>query len=184
MAEPPAGSDPTPSTPRALWAPWRMEYIGGPPRQGCALCDALAGDRLIVHRGALAFVIMNLYPYNNGHVMVAPIEHTGDLGGLADAVTLEIADLTRRAIRALDATEHPDGYNIGLNLGRAAGAGITDHIHQHVVPRWNGDTNFMPVLGGAKIIGEALDQTLAKLKAAFQQPAAGPRRTPPPRPPR
>jgi ATP adenylyltransferase len=163
----PAPPDPTPLTPRALWAPWRMEYIGGPARSGCPLCTALAEDRLIVHRGELAFVIMNLYPYNNGHVMVAPIEHTDDLLGLADAVVLEMAELTRRVLRALDATEHPDGYNVGLNLGRAAGAGIQDHLHQHVVPRWNGDTNFMPVLAGSKVIGEALDQTLGKLKGVF-----------------
>jgi ATP adenylyltransferase len=144
-----------------------MEYLGGPPAPGCALCRALESGELVVHRGARAFVLMNLYPYSNGHVMVAPIDHIGDYGDLPDEVGLEIISLTRRAIRALVAAEHPEGFNLGMNLGRAAGAGIADHLHQHVVPRWTGDTNFMPVLGGAKTIGEAIEQTLEKIRAHF-----------------
>jgi ATP adenylyltransferase len=165
LSEP--GHDPTPDATKALWAPWRMDYIGGPKEEGCALCLALESGRLVVHRGARAFVIMNLYPYNNGHVMVAPTEHTSDYTALTEEVILEMAELTRRCLRALQAAEHPDGFNIGMNLGRAAGAGIADHLHQHIVPRWNGDTNFMPVLAGHKTIGEAIDQTLEKIRAGF-----------------
>ena len=153
--------------PRALWAPWRMEYLKGPRPEGCPLCDALAADRLVVHRGERAFVIMNLYPYSNGHVMVAPIEHLSNLEEVADEVAAEMSALTRRAIVALRRTERPEGFNVGYNLGKAAGAGIDDHIHQHVVPRWVGDTNFMPVLAGAKVIGETIEKTLAKLREDF-----------------
>jgi ATP adenylyltransferase len=158
---------PAPDTPRQLWAPWRMEYIGGPKPEGCVLCKALEDDRLIVHRGTRAFVIMNLYPYNNGHVMVAPIEHTHDFLGIDHETTLEIDDLIKRSMRAIRKAERPDGFNIGLNLGRAAGAGIDDHLHYHLVPRWNGDTNFLPVVAGHKTIGEAIEQTLKKIRANF-----------------
>jgi ATP adenylyltransferase len=159
--------DVSPQATQALWAPWRMEYLKGPRPQGCPLCQALADDRLIVHRGNNAFVIMNLFPYSNGHVMVAPIEHLSRLDDLSDETSAEIMVLTKRAMAALRQTDGPEGFNVGYNLGKAAGAGIDDHIHQHVVPRWLGDTNFMPVLGGAKVIGEAIDRTLAKLKEAF-----------------
>ena len=152
---------------QALWAPWRMEYLKGPRPEGCPLCQALEEDSLVVHRGERAFVIMNLFPYSNGHVMVAPIEHRSTLDDLDDETAAEIMHLTRRAIAALRAAEAPEGFNVGYNLGKAAGAGIDDHIHQHIVPRWIGDTNFMPVIGGAKVIGEAIDKTLAKLKQAF-----------------
>jgi ATP adenylyltransferase len=157
----------TAGAPRALWAPWRMEYLKGPKSEGCPLCQALQEDRLIVHRGSLAFVIMNLYPYSNGHVMVAPIEHLSKLDDMDDETAAEIMALTRRAIRALRETEGPEGFNVGYNLGKAAGAGIDDHIHQHVVPRWLGDTNFMPVIGGAKVIGEAIEKTCARLRQVF-----------------
>ena len=153
--------------PRALWAPWRMEYLKGPRAEGCPLCDALQHDRLVVHRGLHAFVIMNLYPYSNGHVMVAPSEHISRLDDLSDEAAAEIMALTRRAIAALRETERPEGFNVGYNLGKAAGAGIDDHIHQHIVPRWVGDTNFMPVLGGTKVIGETIETTLARLKQNF-----------------
>ena len=159
--------DVAPQATQALWAPWRMEYLKGPRPAGCPLCDALAEDRLVVHRGDLAFVIMNLYPYSNGHVMVAPIDHVARLDDLPDETAAEIMALTRRAMAALRQTEGPEGFNVGYNLGKAAGAGIDDHIHQHVVPRWVGDTNFMPVLGGAKVIGDAIEKTLARLKEAF-----------------
>ena len=144
-----------------------MEYLKGPRPEGCPLCQALADDRLIVHRGNSAFVIMNLFPYSNGHVMVAPNDHVSRLDDLSEETAAEIMVLTRRSIAALLQTERPEGFNVGYNLGKAAGAGIDDHIHQHVVPRWLGDTNFMPVLGGAKVIGEAIDATLARLKQAF-----------------
>jgi ATP adenylyltransferase len=140
-----------------------MEYLKGPRPEGCPLCQALAADSLVVHRGKTAFVIMNLFPYSNGHVMVAPVEHISTVEQLTDETAAEIMALTKRAIAALRETERPEGFNIGYNLGKAAGAGIDDHIHQHVVPRWVGDTNFMPVLGGAKVIGEAIDKTMARL---------------------
>jgi ATP adenylyltransferase len=159
-------SSQNPGTP-ALWAPWRMEYLKGPRPEGCPLCRALETGDLVVHRGELAFVIMNLFPYSNGHVMVAPIEHRSKLDDIDDQTAAEMMHLTRRAIAALRATEAPEGFNVGYNLGKAAGAGIDDHIHQHVVPRWVGDTNFMPVIGGAKVIAEAIDKTLAKLREAF-----------------
>ncbi|MFN2464636.1 MAG: HIT domain-containing protein [Candidatus Dormibacteria bacterium] len=154
-------------TPEALWAPWRMEYLKGPRPGGCPLCRALADDQLIVHRGSRAFVIMNLYPYSNGHVMVAPTEHVSTLEALDEETGAEMLALTRRAVTALRQTEKPEGFNVGYNLGKAAGAGIEDHIHQHIVPRWIGDTNFMPVIGGAKVIGEAIATTCAKLRQAF-----------------
>ena len=158
---------PTPEAAQPLWAPWRMEYLKGPRPEGCPLCDALENDKLILHRGTLAFVIMNLYPYSNGHVMVAPIEHLPHLSDLNAEVSAEVMELTQRSMAALTATVRPEGFNIGYNIGHAAGAGITDHIHQHVVPRWQGDTNFLPVLAGRKTIGEAVEETLAKLKGVF-----------------
>lgn len=144
-----------------------MEYLKGPRPDGCPLCQALADDRLIVHRGGLAFVIMNLFPYSNGHVMVAPNQHLSKLEDISEETAAEIMILTKRSIAALRQTDRPEGFNVGFNLGKAAGAGIDDHIHQHVVPRWLGDTNFMPVLGGTKVIGEAMETTLAKLREAF-----------------
>ena len=152
---------------RPLWAPWRMQYLKAPKTEGCPLCEALANDRLIVHRGNRVFVIMNLYPYSNGHMMVAPIEHVAGLNAIDAEVAAEMLELTRRAIDALTRTSRPEGFNVGFNLGKAAGAGIDDHLHQHVVPRWLGDTNFMPVLGGAKVIGEAVEETLANIRAVF-----------------
>jgi ATP adenylyltransferase len=144
-----------------------MEYLKAAPAEGCPLCDALENDRLILHRGERAFAIMNLYPYTNGHIMVAPIEHLSEFSGLDPETAAEILQLTQRSMAALDRISSPQGFNIGYNLGRAAGAGIDDHIHQHVVPRWSGDTNFMPVLAGRKIIGEAVQETLDKLKPVF-----------------
>jgi ATP adenylyltransferase len=110
---------------------------------------------------------MNLYPYSNGHLMIAPIEHLPHLSDLDAGVSAEVMELTQRSMTALDKTVHPEGFNIGYNIGRAAGAGITDHVHQHVVPRWFGDTNFLPVLAGRKTIGEAVEETLQKLREVF-----------------
>lgn len=158
---------PTPEASQPLWAPWRMDYLKAPKPDGCPLCDALAGDSLILHRGERAFVIMNLYPYTNGHVMVAPIQHLADIAEVDGAMAAEIMALTARSMAAITKISQPQGFNVGYNLGRAAGAGIDDHIHQHVVPRWTGDTNFMPVLAGRKVIGEAVQETLDKLKPVF-----------------
>jgi ATP adenylyltransferase len=154
-----------------LWAPWRLEYIRSADEQpGCVFCSAVSlGDEegLVVHRGADAFVLVNRYPYAGGHVMVAPFRHVGDLGELSDAEALEIHRLASTAIGVLSQVMSPQGYNLGWNLGRIAGAGVVDHVHEHVVPRWAGDTNFMPVLADVKVMPEALETTRAKLAAAW-----------------
>jgi ATP adenylyltransferase len=144
-----------------------MKYLKGPKPQGCPLCEALKQDQLILHRGNRAFVIMNLYPYSNGHLMVAPVEHLPHLNDLDAQVSAEMMALTQRSMAALEKAVGPEGFNIGYNIGHAAGAGITDHVHQHVVPRWAGDTNFMPVLAGRKTIGEAVEETLQKLREVY-----------------
>ncbi len=156
---------------RPLWAPWRLEYVqqaGELP--GCVFCIAEAGDDeklLVVRRGELAFVLLNKFPYSSGHLMVAPRRHVGDLAELSDEEALEVHRFTARALAALDATYAPDGYNLGWNLGRIAGAGVVDHVHLHVVPRWSGDTNFMPVLADVKVLPEHVAETRRKLAAAW-----------------
>lgn len=156
-----------------LWAPWRMAYIGVPQPEGCIFCSKPeAGDdreQLILRRGRHCFIIMNLFPYNNGHVMVAPFRHTADLVGLSGEEQAEMMTLTRFAVRAVGEAYRPEGYNLGMNLGRTAGAGVADHLHMHVVPRWNGDTNFMPVLGEAKVLPEALYGSYDKLLETFRR---------------
>ncbi len=158
---------------RNLYAPWRMEYIGGEPEPGCLFCRAreapAADDRrnLVVHRAADALVMLNKFPYNNGHLMVAPRAHVGSLVDLDDEQTLGLMRLVRRSLTVLQGVMQPEGFNVGVNLGRVAGAGIPDHVHVHVVPRWGGDTNFLPVLGEVKVINEHLDRTWEKVAAAF-----------------
>ena len=154
-----------------LWAPWRLEYVQAAGEQsGCVFCNAAAGDdeeTLVVNRGERAFVLLNRFPYAAGHVMVAPYRHLRDLGTLEDDEALELHRLTVAAIAALGATYGPDGHNVGWNLGRVAGAGVVDHVHLHVVPRWGGDTNFMPVLADVKVIPEHLAETRRRLAAAW-----------------
>ncbi len=161
-----------------LYAPWRMAYIEQPEKDhlaagphGCVFCDKAAqdadGPNLIVHRGAHAFVLLNLFPYNNGHLMVAPYRHTALLSDLDDAALLELIILARQAQAALERAFRPHGYNLGMNLGAAAGAGIADHLHLHVVPRWNGDTNFMPVLADVKVLPDSLEHSALKLREAW-----------------
>ena len=158
---------------RNLYAPWRMEYIANPGDEGCLFCRVReappAEDRrnLVVHRDPDALVIMNKFPYNSGHVMVAPRAHTGSLTGLDDEQTLALMRLVRRSLAALEGLMGPQGFNVGVNIGRPAGAGIPDHVHVHVVPRWDGDTNFMPVLADVKVVNEHLERTWEKLSAAF-----------------
>ncbi|HEY7063587.1 MAG TPA: HIT domain-containing protein [Chloroflexota bacterium] len=164
-----------------LWTPWRMAFIeqasGAAPaaRPGCFLCakpaEGPARDRanLILYRGERAYVLMNLYPYNSGHLMIVPYAHGGDLAALPDATGDELFALTRRAVAALGAEYWPDGYNVGMNLGQSAGAGVPDHLHVHVVPRWNGDTNFMPVVGETKVLPESLEQTYERLLPRFRE---------------
>ena len=156
---------------KPLWAPWRLEYIQQADEQpGCIFCAALASDDesgLVVRRGASAFVLLNKFPYASGHVMVAPLRHVGDFAELADEEALEIHRLAGSAIGALSGLYAPQGYNVGWNLGRIAGAGAVDHVHLHVVPRWAGDTNFMPVLADVKVLPEHLAETRRKLAAAW-----------------
>lgn len=148
-----------------LWAPWRLAYVGAPkpPAAGddCFLCRGLtlSDDRvqLLAHRGEQCVVYLNRFPYNNGHLLVAPRSHKASLEELNSAEMLEVHETLRRMVRALDRLMKPDGYNIGLNLGRAAGAGVPGHLHWHIVPRWNGDTNFMPILSDTKVIVQSLD---------------------------
>lgn len=140
------------------------------PTAGCIFCEALArGDDepLLIYRGARAFVILNKFPYNNGHLMVVANRHIGRLAGLDRAELAEIMALTQAAERALDAAYRPHAYNVGLNLGKPAGAGVLDHLHLHVVPRWDGDTNFMSVVGDTRVLPEELPATVERLRAAF-----------------
>jgi len=155
-----------------LWAPWRLKYIKGSKEKGCFLCKNLKSkqDRknLILYRGERAFVILNRYPYNSGHLMIAPVKHTADFTDLSDGELLEIMKLTTRSIEVLKKVLKPMGFNIGVNLGRVAGAGLEDHLHFHVVPRWNGDTNFMPVNFDTKVMPQLLDETYEILKKSFK----------------
>ena len=145
--------------------------MGGGESAGCIFCDKLREQRdrenLILVRGQQAFVLLNLYPYNSGHLMVAPYVHTGDLANLEPSVLADLWGLGQRAVAALSAEYQPHGYNLGMNLGRVAGAGIPDHLHLHVVPRWNGDTNFMPIMAETKVLPESLDQTYQRLRRHF-----------------
>jgi ATP adenylyltransferase len=156
---------------RQLWAPWRLEYIARADEEpGCVFCRAAAGDdeeMLVVHRGREAFVLLNRFPYASGHLMVAPFRHVGDVGDLSDGEALEVHRLAVQGLGALSATYGPEGYNLGWNLGRIAGAGIVDHVHEHVVPRWAGDTNFMPVLADVKVLPEHLVETRRRLAEAW-----------------
>ena len=150
-----------------VWAPWRMEFIRSPKSGSCFMCDALAGsdDRgtLLLHRGPVSLVIMNRYPYTNGHLLIAPRRHVANLTDLNDEERLDLMRLTDRCVRALEKAAAPEGYNIGINLGRAAGAGLESHLHVHIVPRWNGDTNFMPVFSDVRVVAEALEETYRRL---------------------
>ncbi len=161
-----------------LWAPWRAQYIressGSNPATadpGCFLCRALADspendrENLVVWRGEHSVVILNRFPYNNGHLLVAPNIHKGTLGDLAGADLIEPLETARGAIAVLDRMLRPQGYNVGLNQGKAAGAGLPGHLHWHIVPRWEGDTNFMPILGESKVIVESLHEFHDRFKA-------------------
>ena len=160
-----------------LWSPWRSQYIdsikNGDEENGCVFCqmedkDQNDLDNLIVDKGPVTFTVLNLYPYNNGHLMIVPYRHTSDFLSLTSDEQMEIFHKMGSAYRALKEVLHPEGFNMGLNLGRGAGAGIHEHIHFHIVPRWNGDTNFMPVLGEVKVISQDLIETKKKLLGAFK----------------
>ena len=159
--------------PKPLWAPWRLEYIAQADEQeSCVFCDEAAGklppeEALLVRDGDTAIALLNKYPYSSGHLMIAPRRHVGELADLGDEEALEIHRLAVAAVDALTAVYGPGGFNLGWNLGRVAGAGIADHVHLHVVPRWAGDTNFMPVLADVKVIPEHLLETRDRLREGW-----------------
>ena len=160
-----------------LCTPWRLDYVTAATAEtsACVFCEALsrgADERLIVFRGARCFVILNLYPYNNGHLMVVPERHVGRLASLAAAEVTEMMRLTRIVEMALQEVYQPHGFNMGLNLGKSAGAGVLDHLHMHVVPRWNGDTNFMTVVGETRVLPEDLTHTAERLRPILSRLAA------------
>ncbi len=158
-----------------IWAPWRMKYISNADNtpEGCVFCAAAAAEndseRLVLRRDEHAYTIMNLYPYSNGHLMIVPYRHVGDLTQLSAGERLALMDGAVDAVKALRAALNCDAHNLGMNLGRTAGAGIDDHVHLHVVPRWHGDTNFMVVLDDTRVISEALTDTYGKLLAAYDK---------------
>jgi ATP adenylyltransferase len=163
-----------------LWSPWRLAYVTGDKTDpaGCIFCNALEradAESLIVFRGRTCYVILNLYPYNNGHLLIVPNRHVGSLAGTAADEREELMGLTRLSEIALAESYAPHGFNVGINLGRPAGAGVLDHLHIHVVPRWNGDTNFMPVIGQVRVLPEELPVTAEKLRPVFQRLAASDR---------
>ncbi|HXT34006.1 MAG TPA: HIT domain-containing protein [Chloroflexota bacterium] len=159
-----------------LWAPWRLEYIKGPKAVGCIFCAALAAnddpENLIVWRGETCFVMLNRYPYNNGHLMVVPYAHRPGIDDLSAEIVAEFMALTQRAIGVLRDAIAPTGFNIGINQGVSAGAGVADHVHLHVVPRWIGDTNFMPVLGATRVLPESLASSYRLLAGGFARARA------------
>lgn len=156
-----------------MWAPWRLDYIRGPKPESCIFCDAVGSDddrrQYVVHRGERCFVLLNAYPYNNGHVMVAPYKHCPSIEALDAAELTELMVLAQRSIAAIRAVYAADGFNLGINQGAIAGAGIEEHMHLHVVPRWSADTNFMPVIGDTRVLPQALDQSWEELTNAWPQ---------------
>jgi ATP adenylyltransferase len=155
-----------------LWTPWRLSYVTEVSKApgGCIFCDALANietEPLVVFRGRVTFIIINKFPYNNGHLMVVPHRHVARLADLAPDALVEFIQLTQLSERVLTGVYQPHGLNMGLNLGKPAGAGVLDHLHMHVVPRWNGDTNFMSVVGETRVLPEELPATAERLRTAF-----------------
>jgi ATP adenylyltransferase len=157
-----------------IWAPWRLEYVKDASKDSeetCIFCVKPAEDddeaNLIVHRGERCFVILNLFPYTNGHLMIAPYEHVATLQDLDAETTAEMMALAKRAIEILEDRYSPQGYNVGFNQGRVAGAGVEHHIHMHVVPRWGGDTNFMPVLADTRVMPQSLEESYKTLRGGF-----------------
>ena len=166
---------------RVLWAPWRMEYILSDEKEkGCIFCPGEDreddGNRFFLHVGQLSLVMMNRFPYNNGHLLVAPIRHVSGPELLSEEETLDLMLMVRKAIEALKNEMNPEGFNVGLNLGRVAGAGMEEHMHFHVVPRWNGDTNLMTVFGDVRVIPEHIQETYRKLLPYFNKTNKRPRR--------
>jgi ATP adenylyltransferase len=162
---------------KPLWAPWRLEYVTQADElEGCVFCaeaaGELAGDKsLLIYRSAVAIAILNKFPYSSGHLLAAPLRHVGSLAEITGEEALELHRLAVAGVDALGRIYGPDGFNLGWNLGRAAGAGIADHVHLHVVPRWSGDTNFMPVLADVKVLPEHLLETRDRLREAWSVPS-------------
>lgn len=160
---------------RPLWAPWRIEYIRSPKAKTCFLCVPREDFREydlrehVLSRGNSCYAILNRYPYNSGHLLIAPFRHVGDLSALTDGEQAEMMRMCVSAKNTLCAAMAPEGFNIGLNLGRTAGAGVEEHIHMHVVPRWAGDTNYMPVISSTHVVPEALDETARLLRESWTQ---------------
>ncbi len=156
-----------------LWTPWRMEYLVSDKKTDCIFCAALkqANDRetFIVYRGEHTFVMLNKYPYNNGHLMVVPYQHSADLSSLGAETQAELMRTIGHSIQWLQAASKPEGFNVGMNLGKVAGAGVADHLHFHVVPRWVGDTNFMTISAETRVIAEWLDDTWTRLRRVIEQ---------------
>jgi len=154
-----------------IWAPWRIKYIQMEKSKGCILCEKPRQDsdaeNYILFRGDKNFVMMNIYPYNPGHLMIAPYRHIDSLEGLSDEESHEHIDLTNRSIVVLRKVLNPEGFNLGINIGQAAGAGIADHVHTHIIPRWQGDTNFMTTVSDIRVVPEALAESYKKLKTEF-----------------
>lgn len=156
-----------------LWAPWRMEYIKGEKERGCVFCRRIKEKRdeenFILRRGKYTFLILNTFPYNNGHTLIVPYRHTGKFEELTKEEKEEIMNFLSLLLRVLKERLNPDGFNVGINLGEGAGAGISDHLHIHVVPRWKEDTNFMPVISKVKVIPESLKKTYEKIKGGLEK---------------
>jgi len=156
-----------------LWAPWRIEYIRSPKEDGCIFCikSQETNDRnnLVLYRGKKAFVLMNLYPYSNGHLMISPYQHTSETDDLSSACNSEIMDMANKSMSILSRTFNAEGYNFGANFGKTGGASNVEHLHYHIVPRWTGDTNFMPVTGGTSVIVEGLQESWDLLKPKFNE---------------
>jgi ATP adenylyltransferase len=156
-----------------LWSPWRLEYVArGEVETGCIFCEALHSPEtssLVVFRGSTCYVVLNLYPYNNGHLMVVPYRHLATFGALSVEEVTEVGVLIQRAEAALVEAYQPHGFNVGVNLGKPAGAGVLDHLHVHIVPRWNGDTNFMTVVGEMRVLPENLGASVERLKPIFER---------------
>ncbi|MCI0481704.1 MAG: HIT domain-containing protein [Candidatus Dadabacteria bacterium] len=152
---------------KVLWAPWRLKYITGDKEEGCIFCkkpkEGNDKDNLILYTGETSFIIMNRYPYSNGHLMTVPYKHTNNFSDLTQEERLELMNLTAKCLDILQVIK-PEGFNIGMNLGRTGGAGIDDHLHFHIVPRWSGDNNFMPVIGDVRVMPEYLEETYETLR--------------------
>jgi ATP adenylyltransferase len=162
-----------------IWSPWRYKYIASvDERPGCVFCiardesrdgrEARDRENLVLHRAQLNFIILNLFPYTGGHLMIVPYDHVGSLLSLSKAATAEMMELAKAAQKALEAEYRPDGFNIGMNLGRSAGAGVADHVHLHVVPRWTGDANYLSIIGETRVLPEDLSTTYDRLKSHFK----------------